>query len=71
MADGAGVVNFASVDAFTVTPGQLLYGASKADTPLTYVCAPTAGWRLAGSMPSMVTSCMRRLLGRVIRCGRR
>lgn len=28
--DGAVVVNFASVDAFTVSPGQLLYGASKA-----------------------------------------
>lgn len=27
---GAAVVNFASVDAFTVSPGQLLYGASKA-----------------------------------------
>ncbi|QOC26556.1 MULTISPECIES: SDR family NAD(P)-dependent oxidoreductase [Microbacterium] len=27
---GASVVNFASVDAFTVSPGQLLYGASKA-----------------------------------------
>jgi NAD(P)-dependent dehydrogenase (short-subunit alcohol dehydrogenase family) len=30
MSDGAAVVNFASVDAFTVSPGQLLYGASKA-----------------------------------------
>lgn len=27
---GSAVVNFASVDAFTVSPGQLLYGASKA-----------------------------------------
>lgn len=27
---GASIVNFASVDAFTVSPGQLLYGASKA-----------------------------------------
>ncbi|MGK9147775.1 SDR family oxidoreductase [Plantibacter flavus] len=27
---GSSVVNFASVDAFTVSPGQLLYGASKA-----------------------------------------
>ena len=27
---GGAVVNFASVDAFTVSPGQLLYGASKA-----------------------------------------
>ncbi len=27
---GSTVVNFASVDAFTVSPGQLLYGASKA-----------------------------------------
>jgi NAD(P)-dependent dehydrogenase (short-subunit alcohol dehydrogenase family) len=30
MAAGAAIVNFASVDAFTVSPGQLLYGASKA-----------------------------------------
>jgi 3-oxoacyl-[acyl-carrier protein] reductase len=27
---GGSIVNFASVDAFTVSPGQLLYGASKA-----------------------------------------
>lgn len=30
MDDGGAVVNFASVDAFTVSPGQLLYCASKA-----------------------------------------
>lgn len=30
MSDGGAVVNFASVDAFTVSPGQLLYCASKA-----------------------------------------
>ncbi len=30
MAVGSAIVNFASVDAFTVSPGQLLYGASKA-----------------------------------------
>lgn len=30
LADEAVIVNFASVDAFTVSPGQLLYGASKA-----------------------------------------
>lgn len=30
MPEGGAVVNFASVDAFTVSPGQLLYGASKA-----------------------------------------
>lgn len=30
MTNGAAVMNFASVDAFTVSPGQLLYGASKA-----------------------------------------
>lgn len=29
-ASDAAIVNFASVDAFTVSPGQLLYGASKA-----------------------------------------
>jgi NAD(P)-dependent dehydrogenase (short-subunit alcohol dehydrogenase family) len=28
--DGGSIVNFASVDAFAVSPGQLLYGASKA-----------------------------------------
>lgn len=30
MPPGSAVVNFASVDGFTVSPGQLLYGASKA-----------------------------------------
>ncbi len=30
MSGGGAVVNFASVDAFTVSPGQLIYGASKA-----------------------------------------
>jgi 3-oxoacyl-[acyl-carrier protein] reductase len=30
MHHGAAIVNFASVDAFAVSPGQLLYGASKA-----------------------------------------
>ena len=30
MNPGSAIVNFASVDAFTVSPGQLLYGASKA-----------------------------------------
>ncbi len=30
MTTGSAIVNFASVDAFTVSPGQLLYGASKA-----------------------------------------
>ncbi|MFW0794983.1 SDR family oxidoreductase [Gordonia sp. CPCC 205515] len=30
MTEGSAIVNFASVDAFTVSPGQLLYGASKA-----------------------------------------
>ncbi len=30
MPAGSAIVNFASVDAFTVSPGQLLYGASKA-----------------------------------------
>jgi NAD(P)-dependent dehydrogenase (short-subunit alcohol dehydrogenase family) len=30
MPDGSAIVNFASVDGFTVSPGQLVYGASKA-----------------------------------------
>lgn len=30
LTEGSAIVNFASVDAFTVSPGQLLYGASKA-----------------------------------------
>jgi 3-oxoacyl-[acyl-carrier protein] reductase len=30
MSSGSSIINFASVDAFTVSPGQLLYGASKA-----------------------------------------
>lgn len=29
MPEGSGIVNFASVDGFNVSPGQLLYGASK------------------------------------------
>lgn len=29
MPEGSGIVNFASVDAFVVSPGQLVYGASK------------------------------------------
>jgi 3-oxoacyl-[acyl-carrier protein] reductase len=30
LSSGASIVNFASVDAFAVSPGQLLYGAAKA-----------------------------------------
>ena len=30
MPDGGSIINFASVDAFSVSPGQLIYGASKA-----------------------------------------
>ena len=30
MPDGGSIINFASVDAFAVSPGQLIYGASKA-----------------------------------------
>lgn len=30
LSDNSSIINFASVDAFTVSPGQLLYGASKA-----------------------------------------
>jgi 3-oxoacyl-[acyl-carrier protein] reductase len=30
MPEGSAIVNFASVDGFTVSPGQLVYGASKA-----------------------------------------
>lgn len=30
LTEGSAIVNFASVDAFSVSPGQLLYGASKA-----------------------------------------
>src|SRR5699024_3986078 len=30
LSQGSAIVNFASVDAFTVSPGELLYGASKA-----------------------------------------
>jgi len=30
MPDGGSIINFASVDAFVVSPGQLIYGASKA-----------------------------------------
>jgi 3-oxoacyl-[acyl-carrier protein] reductase len=40
MTEGSAIVNFASVDAFTVSPGQLIYGASKAAVVmLTKECA--------------------------------
>jgi 3-oxoacyl-[acyl-carrier protein] reductase len=40
MREGSSVVNIASVDAFTVSPGQLIYGASKAAVVmLTKECA--------------------------------
>lgn len=55
---GGCVVNFASVDAFTVSPGQLLYGASKAAVvmltkELALELAPT-GVRVAGIAPGWV-----------------
>ncbi|TPW74232.1 SDR family NAD(P)-dependent oxidoreductase [Schumannella soli] len=60
LGDGSAVVNFASVDAFTVSPGQLLYGASKAAVvmltkTIALELAP-AGIRVNGIAPGWVAT---------------
>ncbi|CAB4336991.1 unannotated protein [freshwater metagenome] len=58
LSKGCAIVNFASVDAFTVSPGQLLYGASKAAVvmltkEMALELAP-AGIRVNGIAPGWV-----------------
>ena len=58
MEAGSSIVNFASVDAFAVSPGQLLYGASKAAVVMStrsshsnsrHAASASTAWRRAGS----------------------
>jgi 3-oxoacyl-[acyl-carrier protein] reductase len=60
LVNGSAIVNFASVDAFVVSPGQLLYGASKAAVvmltkTLALELAP-AGVRVNGIAPGWVAT---------------
>jgi 3-oxoacyl-[acyl-carrier protein] reductase len=58
MQPGSSIVNFSSVDAFTVSPGQLIYGASKAAvvmlTKATAVELAPRGIRVNGVAPGWV-----------------
>jgi 3-oxoacyl-[acyl-carrier protein] reductase len=70
MSAGSAIVNFASVDAFTVSPGQLLYGASKAAVvmltkELALELAPR-GIRVNGIAPGWVDTPGNAATGRMI-----
>jgi NAD(P)-dependent dehydrogenase (short-subunit alcohol dehydrogenase family) len=56
MGNGGAIVNFASVDAFTVSPGQLLYGASKAAVVMLTKELATPGNAATGRMDAAAAS---------------
>jgi short chain dehydrogenase len=54
MPAGGSIVNFVSVDAFTVSPGQLLYGASKAAVMMLRTCSEITQFSPLGWLRSVL-----------------